>query len=279
MKKIIADSSCDIASLDKEYKNVSFERVPLTIMIERTSYVDDFNLDINLMMQHMETYKGKSSTACPSPFAWVEASKDADEVFFVTITSGLSGSYNSALVAKDMIEEIDPSKKIYVVDSLATSSKNVLIIHKLAELLEKGVPFEEICGIIENYKNNTKLNFILFSIDNLVKNGRVGKITGIAASALNINLIGEASGEGTLTPLCKGRGLTKSLNLLLNTMKMENYNGGKVVIAHAFNEFGAIKLKENILTDYPKADISIIKCSGLCSYYSERNGILVGYEI
>lgn len=279
MIKIIADSSCDITSLDKEYPNISFSRVPLRITVDGVNYVDTEELDVSIMMQHVETFKGKTASACPSPSAWLEASQDADTIFMVTLSSGMSGSYNSALVAQKMIEEENPEKKVYVVDSLAASGKNALIVYKLAEYIAKGMSFLDVCVKIENYKSKLALNFLLFSIDNLIKNGRVGKLTGMAASALNIVLIGVASEEGTLKPLNKARGLSKTIATLVSSMKANGYRKGKVIISHSFNELGAIKLKEAIQKEFGSDKISIVKCSGLCSYYSERNGLLVGYEI
>lgn len=279
MKMIIADSSCDITELNREYKNISYKRVPLSIMIEGNNYIDTAELNIDLMMQHMETYKGKTSSACPSPDAWAEAARDADEIFMIPLSSSLSGSYNSALIAQNMINEEYPDKKVYIVDSLAASGENILLVYKLAELLESGMDFLDVCVKIEDYKSKVKLNFVLFSINNLVKNGRVSKLIGVASNALNMSFVGEASEEGTFKLLHKGRGLAKSIGLMIDDMKKTGYKGGKVIISHALNELGAIKLKENILKNFPNANISIVKCSGLCSYYAERNGFLVGYEI
>lgn len=279
MKIVISDSACDITELDKSYENVIFKRVPLSITVENTNYIDTDDLDVDMMMQHFETYNGKTSSACPSPSAWVEAAKNCNEIIMVALSANLSGSYNSAMLAKDIIEEENPNAKVYVVNALSVSGKNALLAYKAAELLSQNIDFLDLCIKLEDYKSNIKTNFVLFSIDNLVKNGRVSKLVGMAANALNMSFVGEASEEGTLKMLHKCRGLTKSINAIVLEMKNNNYNNGKVIISHTVNELGSIKLKEKILETFPNANISIIKCSGLCSYYSERNGLIIGYEI
>lgn len=279
MRKIIADSSCDITTLDRQYNNVSFSTVPLSITIENKSYLDDTTLNIEEMMYHMESTKEKTSSACPSPDYWIKESKDANEIFMVPMTSALSGSFNSAVLAKEMILEKEPDKKIYVLDTLSTSGANALIIYKLASLLETTLSFEKICEEIDKYKSKLKLNFILFSINNLVKNGRVNKLAGMAISKLNISLIGEASKEGTLNPLYKARGQNKSIELIIQEMLSNGFKNGKVVISHCFNETGAKKLMEKIKETFGDCKVSIKKASGLVSYYAERNGLLIGYEI
>lgn len=277
MRKIIADSSCDILSLSQNIKNVNYSRVPLSITVGNTNYVDDENLDISIMMEHMEKFKGQSLTACPGPGLWYEAAVDGDEIIMVAITSVLSGSYNSALVAKEMLEDEFPVKKVHVVDTLSAGAMNVLIVEKLAELMDSSLTFEEVVKEIETYKNEVKLNFVLLSIDNFIKNGRVSKIAGLAVNALNINIVGEAK-NGTLNPLHKVRGFKKSLVTLVNDIKQSGLRNGKVVICHSFNDEGANKLKELLLEEFKNIKIRIEKCSGLCSYYAERGGILVGYE-
>ena len=279
MLKIIADSSCDIKEMSNEYKNVLFSTVPLNITINDKTYIDNENLDIISMMNIMESTKGKSTTACPSPELWINESKNADEIFLVPMTNALSGSYNSAMVAKNMILENYPCKKVYVVNTLNTSSGNTLIIEKIASLANENLSFEKICKKIEEYINSIKLTFVLFNINNLIKSGRVNKLAGIAMSALNITLVGEASKEGTLTPLHKVRGQKKSIDLIVQEMIKNGFNKGKVIITHCFNEEGAIKLKEKILNTFGNCKITIQKASGLVSYYAERSGILVGYEI
>lgn len=278
MRKIVADSSCNRLLLPINYENVKYSRVPLSITVNETNYIDDENLNISKMIEHMESFKGASCTACPGPGVWYEACIDSDEIIMVSITSVLSGSYNSALVAKEMIEEEFPEKKIHVVDTLSAGPMNDLIVEKLAQLMDSDLSFDEIVKEIESYKTKVKLNFILLSIDNFIKNGRVSKIVGLAVNTLNINIVGEAK-EGTLNTLHKVRGFKKSLVTLIEDIKQNCLENGKVIISHSFNEEGALKIKDLLLNEFNNLKIKVEECSGLCSYYAERGGILIGYEI
>jgi fatty acid-binding protein DegV len=125
--KIVADSSADVL----ERQGVPFAVAPLKIITNEKEFVDDAALDVHGMVSWFDSYKGKSKTSCPNSGEWLEAFGDADEIFCVTITSGLSGSYNSACVAKQMYEEQHPGKRVYVVDSLSAGPELVLILEQL----------------------------------------------------------------------------------------------------------------------------------------------------
>lgn len=279
MIKIITDSSCD-KDLLTNIENLTFKRVPLKVTIGNDDYIDSSDLDINLMMENMESFKGKTGSSCPSPDDWVDAARDADEIYMITISSGMSGSFNSANVAKDMILEEFPDKKVTILDSLGTSGSTQLIAEKIIELVKDGNSFEHISKIASEYISKIKLNFALFSIDNLVKNGRVGKIVGIAANAFNISLVGVADDTGHIGVVDKARGVSKSINSLVKQMKENGYNGGKIIIGHCLNEENANKLKEKIKETFSVIkNIEINQLSGLCSYYAERNGLILAYEI
>lgn len=267
--KIVTDSSCDIRHIDC----INFERVPLTIRIGNEDYVDNDDLDIENLVNIMGDFE--SGTACPSPQAWYDAARDDDEIFFVTLTSNMSGSHNSAIIAKDMLE--DDGKKVFVLDTLSASSGVVLVVEKIEELIKQNKSFKEICEIISNYK--FKLNFILFSIDNFVRNGRVNKIIGTTINTIGISLIGEASFDGKLKPLHKAKGIKKSINYIIQEMKDNGYNGGKIIISHCFNLEDVEKLASKIKEIFGDVFIEILETSGLCSYYAEKKGIIISYEI
>lgn len=279
MIKIITDSSCDkdiLTNLD----NVLFKRVPLKIMIGNDNYLDTSDLDIVDMMKSMESFKGKTASACPSPNDWIEAADDADEVYMISISSGMSGSFNSANIAKNLILEKFPKRKITVIDSLGTSGSVQLCAEKIMDLVKENNKFEYISSIITDYVKKIKLNFALFSVDNLVKNGRVGKIVGFATNTLNISLVGVADETGHIEVVDKTRGLSKSINSLVKQMKQNGYNGGKIIIGHCLNEDNANKLREKIKETFSVIkNIEINQLSGLCSYYAERNGLILAYEI
>ena len=272
--KIVADSSADTL----EFEGIEYKSVPLVISTDKKSYVDDENLDVDGMIKDLKEYKGKSKTACPSAGQWLESFGNSEEIYVVTITSNLSGSYNSAMVAKDMYLEEHPNAKIHVFDTLSTGPEMRLLIEKLAELINKGNEFEKVVEEANNYLKTTKLFFSLESLHNLAQNGRVSKLSEIAAKVLNIKIIGQASINGVLEILNKCRGIKKALHTMIERIMQAKYNGGKVRIAHANNIGFATMIKNAILEKFEKAEILIYKCRGLCSFYAEEGGVLVGIE-
>lgn len=272
--KIVADSSANLLELN----NLPFAAAPLKINTDGREFVDDARLDVDAMVKWFETYKGKSKTSCPNPSDWLEAFGDAQEVFCVTITSGLSGSYNAACIAKQMYESDQEGRRVYVIDSLSAGPELVLLIEKLEEWIAQDIPFDEICLRIEDYKKQTGLVFMLKSLKNFAANGRVSPAVAKIAGVLGICVVGKASDQGTLEPTNKCRGEAKSLVALLENLKALGLRNGKVRIAHCQNAAAAQQLKDMILQALPKVDISIGTCRGLCSYYAELGGLLVGFE-
>ena len=146
---LVSDSTCEIRSIDHLAPDTAFYTVPLKIRMGEREYVDNAMLDTKAMLDAMANYNGPSSTACPAPEEWAEKFLLADQVFAITITSSLSGSYNSAMVARDMVLESHPEKKIYVMDSLSCGGELALILWHVNELIREGVPFEEVCAEAE----------------------------------------------------------------------------------------------------------------------------------
>lgn len=272
--KIVADSSCDFLTL----KDVNFEAVPLKISTNDKNYVDDAKLNLSEMLKELKEYKGRSYTACPNIQEWLNAYDEADNIFVVTITSALSGSYSAAIAAKKMMESTHPNKKIHVFDTLSAGPGVALIVEKLQELILNNETFDEICEKVTQYQKDTQLIFALKSIHNFVQNGRVNKVVGLAVGTLNIRMIGAASEEGTLEIIGKQKGEKKSIEALFKEMEKRGYKGGKVNIGHCENEQGAATLKDLILSKYKNANISLYHMRGLCCYYAEPGGMLMGFE-
>ena len=270
--KIVLDSSANMAA----ESHVS--SVPLKIITDRKEYIDDAKLNTAEMVWQLQTYNGPSSTACPSPQDWLDVFDDKPYVFCIAITSGLSGSCNAANIAKADYEQAFPGRKVCVIDSLSTGGEMELIAEKLQEWIEADLTFEDICEKIKEYQKSTGLLFMLESMQNLANNGRVNKIVAKAAGILGIRLVGKASDVGTLEPLEKCRGEKKALATLVATMASLGFEGGKVRISHCLNENAAQQLKENLLALYPQADVKIRLTGGLCSFYAEKGGMLIGFE-
>lgn len=274
MIRFAADSSANLP-LDP---GLEVGIAPLKISVEDREFTDDGKLNIGKLLDAMECSKGKVSTACPSVHDWLDAFGQADWVFAVAITSALSGSFNSCRIAAEEYRLCHPSAKVYVMDSLSTGPEMQLLLEKLRDLSDAGLDFEEIVREVQAYHQNTHLLFSLESLDNLAKNGRVSPLAAKAAGLLGIRVIGRASTEGTLEPLHKARGEKKALRQIQASMEAMGYRGGKVRISHTENPAAAQTLKDSLLEDYPQADITVSPNIGLCACYSERGGIMVGFE-
>ena len=273
IKKIISDSGANVLHLD----DTSFENIPLTIHVDGTDYQDDASLSVDEFIEALHQNDGKTSTACPSIAQWQKAFEGADEIYAITITSVLSGSYNSAVQAAGMYREDHPETKIHVIDSLSAGPEMELIIDKLKESIDAGLNFEEICAKINAYKEKTHLNFALESLDNLAKNGRISPAVAKVAKMLKIRIIGRPD-DGKLTPIGKARGARKTISYLIKDMEEHGFSNGRVIIAHILNEEGADNLKQAILDKHPEASVEIRKARGLCTYYAQKGGLMVGYE-
>lgn len=272
--RIVADSSADLTTTEDK----SVVSVPLKIITDKKEYVDNESLDIKEMTEDLAAYHGKSGSACPGVGDWLDAFGDADRIFCITITSNLSGSYNSAMVAKETFESENPEKKVCVIDSLSTGPEMKLIKEKIEEFLAEGKSYEEICEAVAEYQKSTYLVFILKSLTNLANNGRVSPAVAKIAGVLGIHVMGIASEVGTLEQKGKSRGEKKAILSVWKQMKELGYKGGKVIIDHCFNEEAAKQLAEMIKSEFANAIVKISTTRGLCSFYAEQGGMLVGIE-
>ncbi len=274
MVKFIADSASDL----REYPGICFEVVPLTLSTDSRTFEDTADLDVHEMLQYFYSHRGKSHTACPSTQAWMDAFEGADEIYVVTITSGLSGTYNSAVVAKDQFIADHPDVQICVVDSLATGPGEVLLLEKMVELKKDGKTFSQISEEIIRYRDSLRLFFGLACLHNLAQNGRVSKIIASAIGIMNIRILGTASKQGTIDSVAKCRGDKRLLDRTVAELRKAGYKGGKLRICHVENKKFADAFIEAIQREYGSIDVSCIPAGGLCSYYGERDGIIIGCE-
>ncbi len=272
--KIVADSSADLMKLE----HTAFASAPLKIITDDNEFIDDQALDTGAMVAWFDSYKGKSKTSCPNTSDWLKAFSGADDIFCVTITSGLSGSYNAACAAKELLESEHPEKRVCVIDSLSAGPELVLIIEKLEDMIREGLSYEEICRQIREYQVHTGLTFMLSSLKNFAANGRVSPAVAKIAGILGIRIVGKASDQGTLKPTNKCRGEARSLEAIVDHLYTSGLRQGKVRIAHCMNRSAAQTLQDMIHAKFPNTDIKIHACRGLCSYYAEKGGLLVGFE-
>lgn len=272
--KIVADSSCDLFRL----KHTEFETASMKIITAEREFIDDADLDVDDMANYLYQFKGKSKSSCPNTTDWLEAFGDADEIYCVTITSGLSGSYNSACAAKQIYESENEGKRVHVFDTLSAGPEITLIIEKIEECIDKDMSFEDICDCVTAYMKKTGLVFMLKSLKTFANNGRVSPIVAKLVDIAGICIVGKASDEGTLEPMHKPRGERRALETLVGCLEKEGFKTGKISIGHCQNESAAEQLKELILAKFKNVQIEIHKFRGLCSFYAEKGGVLVGFE-
>lgn len=272
--KIVADSSCDIFELEQ----VDFAVAPMKIVTAEREFVDDAALDVGEMAEFLYNYKGKSQSSCPAMADWLDAFGDADDIFCITITSALSGSFNSACAAKQCYESENDGKRVHIFDSLSAGPEVALVIRKIEECITNGFEFDDICTAVSEYMEKTGLVFMLKSLKNFANNGRVSPVVARLVGIAGICIVGKASDEGTLEPKDKCRGERRSLAKMMEILDEEGWRGGKISIGHCDNEEAALKVKEMLLEKFADAQIEIHKFRGLCSFYAEKGGIIIGFE-
>ncbi|MBQ1878281.1 MAG: DegV family protein [Erysipelotrichaceae bacterium] len=270
---IVSDSSSNIYDFD----GLDYRYVSLKVRAGNREFVDREGLNVEEMVNVVEK-SSVTSTSCPNSQEWMEAFEGYDEIFAITITNRLSGSYASCVMARDEYLEEHPEVKIEIVDSLETGPGMVLIMEKLAELTNQGFSFEETVEKIHEYQKTTHLCFSLASIQNLAKNGRVTPVVAKLVGLFGIVLLGRASPEGTIDIVNRSRGEKKAIKAIYDEMVEMGYKGRKVAISHVLCPEKAEKVKALILENYPNASVNVHPCTGLCSYYAERGGMIIGYE-
>lgn len=272
--RIAADSSASMFELE----GADFAYAPLKIITKEKEYVDTPELDVAQMMADLKTYKGTSGTSCPNMMEWLDAFGEAENVFAIAITSNLSGSCNAAMQAAQEYMQQHPERRVCVLDSLSAGPELRLIAENLRGSIDAGMAFEEIEAAAREYMKHTRLGFILPSLNNLARNGRVSPTVAKIAGVLGICLVGKASDVGTLQQENKCRGEKRSAEQLYANMKREGFAGGKVRIGHNLNLKLAEMFASLIREEYPDCDIEIRQNTGLCCFYAEEGGLMVGYE-
>lgn len=275
---IVADSSCDLKASDIQSQQLHFEVVPLKIIIGEDEYIDDGNLSIPQLLRDMDACKTGSSTACPSPEDFKRAFETADCTICVTISSQLSGTYNAAVLGRDMVLEEYPDKQICVIDSKGASGMLALIVLRAQQLIEAGKDFEEVCAALREYQASLRIAFTLSNFGNLIKAGRMSPFIGSVLTGLGIHVIADATPQGTIHVAGKARGESKTIKHIVHMMaEAKDVTGLPVLIAHCENLAGAMKLKQAILAELPAADVTLLNCKGLCTFYAMEKGLIVSY--
>ncbi|MBR5111368.1 MAG: DegV family protein [Clostridia bacterium] len=276
--RIVSDSSCDLFDLPEACPDTEFATIPFIIRVGQTEYIDDEKISVDTMLTANENHREMAQTACPSPQAWVEEFSKPGNVLAFTISSNLSGSYNSACTARQMVQEGQPDKRIAVIDTKATGPETVLIIRKACELIRQGLAIDAIEKALNEAAAKTHIIFALSSYHNLMKAGRVNRLVGLLAGHLGFWGVGVGDDNGEIAMCGKARGPKNMVRVMLEEIKRIGLNGsGRAVISHCLNEQAAQQIKERLLLHHPGLHVDIIPTRGLDSFYAERHGLIVGF--
>lgn len=273
---IVADSSCNLRGFTPQAPDTVYAVAPLKVLVGSQEYVDNEQLDVSALNRAVAAESTASSSACPSAGEWAERFRLADNVIVITISANLSGSYEAAVMAKGLVEEEGP-RNIHIVNSRAAGGKLEYLVTVLDRYLTTNPTFEDACAFIDQAEEASQVLFSLSSYDNLTKSGRMPKAAGLIANKLSIRILGIASSEGTIKIVAPTRGSKKTVAKIVSAMKSDGYQGGLVFIDHVENEKGAQELADKIRETWPSAEIQILPCGGLCSYYAEQSGLIIGY--
>ena len=283
--KLVVDSCCDITDDMKEWENL--EIVPLTLQIGDYVIKDDSDFDQDDFINRMVSSNELAKSACPSPEAFAKACEgDYDEIYMLTITDKLSGTYNSALQGVEIYRDENGSeKKIHVFNSLATSGLETIMAHKIKELADSGYSFDEVVARAEEYcVKNCGLYFCLESLDALKGNGRLFNLAANVIEALRVKLICRRTDYGNISvagkDLTQKRALSKLANLVAEDTEGCDLKGKACIISHVCCKEKAEHVKELISAacNYASNSIIVIKASGLNSLYASNGGIIVSFS-
>ena len=272
--KIVSDSSSNVFHLE----GANYTTVPMKVIAGEHEFVDTPDLDLANMVETLRNHKGKSGSSCPNAQEWLEAFEGDEDVFGLTISKALSGSYNAANQAAQDFLENHPGRKAFVIDSLAAGPQQIMVAEKLKELIAAGHDFETVKEMTLEYHNHTHILFCLESLNNLARNGRVNPAVAKIAGVLGMRVVGDVK-AGQITPVHKPRGHKKAMQTLVEMMEERGLENGKLVrVAHCFAQQQAEDLKAATLEKFPGVRFIIEPTTALCSFYAEAGGLMIGFE-
>ena len=280
--KIIGDSCLDLTEELK--KDPGFQMIPLTLQVGNTQVTDDETFDQSAFIEMVKACPECPKTACPSPESFKKAYEEADvdAVFVITLSNHLSGSYNSAVLAKELYEEEKKeagetvTKKIAVIDSLSASSGELDQALYIRDLCEQGLDFETVAEMAEAYSHRMKTYFVLETLDTLRKNGRLSGLQAFFATALNIKPVMGAE-EGVIIKLDQARGINEALQRMCDIAVKEagDTSGKRVVICHVNHQERALYVKAELEKRASFKEIVITEAAGVATVYANDGGIIL----
>lgn len=276
---IVADSSCNFRTYEPRTPGLAYLTAPLKINVDGTEYVDDASLDVAKLNRLVAASDVKSYSSCPNAGEWAELFRRADNVIAITISANLSASYEAAEMAREIVCGEDPQRNVFVLNSRAAGGKLELLVQRIDEFISSGTSsFDEVVAYAKRLESSSTVLFSLSSYENLVKAGRMPRLAGTLASRLAIRVLGIASDEGTIKIMGPTRGERKTFKKIIDALAANGYQGGLVYIDHVDNRAAVETLRALIKERWMSAEIHVLPCGGLCSYYAEESGIIIGFE-
>lgn len=274
--RIIIDTGGE--TTERTLQDSSYTTAPLRIRFKDVELVDDGSIDQLELLKKIEDSEEVAQSSCPSPEEYMNLYNcEADNVYAITISSEVSGSYNSAVLGKNLFEEEYGEKNIHVFNSKSASVGLTIVGYKIKEYEEQGKSFEEIVELVEAYIEELHLYFTLENLETLRKNGRLTGVKSVVASALNIKPFMSVDKEGNIVQLGQGRGINKSIAKMVD-QAVEDLVAPEtkiIGIAHCNNLERAEKVKEMLLARVTPKEIFITETSGLSTMYANQGGILI----
>ena len=278
---ILADSCCDLSP--ELLKKTQAKIAPLTITIDDTHYVDDGTVDIPPYLAAMKASKNPVRSACPSSDLYAEDIRATEgDCFIVTLSAKLSGSHNAASLGVQLAQEDMPEKKVHVFDSESASAGETYIALMIHDLIAAGKSFEQIVELVEEKIRSMHTLFVLDSLDNLVKNGRISRTVALLANVLSIRLLMSDDGHGAIKNISKARGIKGALGQMVETCRKHTEGlaaaSQRLVISYCNCPERARQVRDMIREKCPAiGEIIMTPTSALSSMYANDGGIVIAY--
>lgn len=275
---IVVDSCCDLTEEMKKDSRITV--APLVLRVGEENIIDDESFDQAYFLKRVSECPTCPKSACPSPEYYRERFEGPAERFYgVTLSAELSGSFNSAVLGKDLYQEEQPEKQIYIFNSRSAACGETLIALKILECEEKGMSFEEVVQTVEDYIAGQHTYFVLETLEMLRKNGRLSLVKSFVATALKIKPVMGATQYGEIIQLDQVRGMNKALSRMIDILVKEAVNPEEklVAITHCNCPERAEKVKQSILERMKVKDVVVVDAAGVSSLYAADGGIVVAF--
>ena len=275
--KIIVDSCCDLTPA--QLREECFVKVPLTIRVGGHTIVDDDTFDQGELLWRMKESETAPQSACPSPMQYLEAFDcGADDLYVVTLSALLSGSHNAAAQARSIWLEDHPGANVHIFNSCSASAGEVLVALKIQELAQSGMDFTTVVDQVSRYINEMQTYFVLETLDNLRKAGRLNRVQSIVTSTLHIKLLMGATPEGEICKKGQAMSVKQALNKMVALMADDlKHVGKRLSIVHCNCLERAFYVKELAMKQCRFDEILVSDTGGISTMYANDGGIVVAY--